>query len=49
MASSIKVRTKVEEGVTTVRLLVRHPMESGNRKGPAGQSIPAHYIEGARL
>ncbi len=45
MASSIKVRTKVEEDVTTVRLLVRHPMESGNRKDPAGQSIPAHYIK----
>jgi sulfur-oxidizing protein SoxZ len=45
MASSIKVRTEVEEGITTVRLLIRHPMETGNRKDPAGQSIPAHYIK----
>jgi sulfur-oxidizing protein SoxZ len=45
MASSIKVRTEVEEGITTVRLLIRHPMEAGNRKDPAGQSIPAHYIK----
>ena len=44
MASSIKVRIESEHGVTTVRTLIRHPMETGNRKNASGQDIPPHYI-----
>ncbi|MEJ1297352.1 MAG: thiosulfate oxidation carrier complex protein SoxZ [Candidatus Sedimenticola sp. (ex Thyasira tokunagai)] len=42
---SIRVRAKFKGGVTTVRALMSHPMESGNRKNKAGKKIPAHFIQ----
>jgi sulfur-oxidizing protein SoxZ len=44
--SSIKVRAKSEGGVTTVKALVKHPMETGLRKDKkTGKLIPAHFIQ----
>jgi len=46
MTSTIKIRAKVAAGVTTVKALIRHPMETGRRKNKkAGKLIPAHYIQ----
>ena len=46
MASSIRLRTKTREGITTVRAIIRHPMETGFDKNPAtGELIPVHFIE----
>lgn len=46
MASSIKVRTSMREGKTTVRAIIRHPMHTGYESDPAsGELIPAHFIE----
>jgi len=46
MANSIKVRAKVEGGTTTVKCLMSHPMETGQRKdSKTGQLIPAHFIQ----
>ncbi|MBM2830758.1 MAG: hypothetical protein HW411_1548 [Gammaproteobacteria bacterium] len=46
MASSIKIRTSIKDGLTTVRSIIRHPMDSGYIKNPeTGDTIPAHYIE----
>ncbi|QKT04372.1 thiosulfate oxidation carrier complex protein SoxZ [Ectothiorhodospiraceae bacterium 2226] len=43
--STIRVRTAVQGDSTTVRALIQHPMETGQRKdGKTGQRIPAHYI-----
>ena len=43
--NTIKVRTKTDGGVTTVRALIKHPMETGQRKDKkTGEKIPAHYI-----
>ncbi|MES9857934.1 MAG: thiosulfate oxidation carrier complex protein SoxZ [Sedimenticola sp.] len=42
---SIRVRAKFKEGVTTVRALMSHPMETGNRKNKAGEKIPANFIQ----
>lgn len=42
---SIRVRAKFADGVTTVRALMTHPMEGGNRKNKAGEKIPAHFIQ----
>jgi len=43
--SSIKLRAKVKEDVVEVKALIKHPMESGNRKDKkTGEAIPAHYI-----
>ena len=46
MGSSIKVRTNIREGVTTVRAIIRHPMHTGFKfDETTGAIIPAHYIE----
>ena len=43
--ASIKIRAKAKEGVTTVKTLISHPMESGLRKNSkTGEKIPAHYV-----
>ncbi|MCW8908544.1 MAG: thiosulfate oxidation carrier complex protein SoxZ [Sedimenticola sp.] len=42
---SIKVRAKHKDGVTTVKALMTHPMESGLRKNSKGEAIPAHFIQ----
>lgn len=44
--SSIKLRAKSKDGVTTVKALVSHPMETGTRKDKkTGKKIPAHFIQ----
>jgi sulfur-oxidizing protein SoxZ len=44
--SSIKIRPKVKDGVTTVKCLISHPMETGLRKDKkTGEMIPAHFIQ----
>ena len=46
MAKSIKIRAKSKEGVTTVKALMTHPMETGLRKDKkTGNMIPAHFIQ----
>ena len=46
MASSIRVKTSLRNGVTTVRAIIRHPMHTGYEfDKEARKLIPAHYIE----
>ncbi len=46
MAKSIKIRAKVKDGVTEVKSLMTHPMETGARKdSKTGEKIPAHFIQ----
>jgi sulfur-oxidizing protein SoxZ len=46
MASKIKIRAKSTNGVTTVKSLMSHVMETGLRKDQAtGEPIPAHFIQ----
>lgn len=42
---TIKVRAKHKAGQTTVKALMTHPMETGQRKGKDGKPIPAHFIQ----
>ena len=43
--ASIKIRAKAKDGVTTVKTLMSHPMETGLRKdSKTGEKIPAHHI-----
>ncbi len=43
--ASIKIRAKAKNGVTTVKTLMSHPMESGLRKNSkTGKKIPEHTI-----
>ena len=44
MPDPIKIRATVKGDEGEVRVLLPHPMESGQRRDPAGQLIPAHFI-----
>lgn len=44
--ASIKLRAKAKGDTTTIKCLMSHPMETGQRKDKkTGKLIPAHYIE----
>ena len=44
--STIKIKAKESKGSVTVRTLVKHPMETGQRKNKkTGEKIPAHFIQ----
>jgi len=44
--SSIKIRAKDKGGVTTVKCLISHAMETGLRKDKkTGKKIPPHFIQ----
>ncbi|MEN8106657.1 MAG: thiosulfate oxidation carrier complex protein SoxZ [Pseudomonadota bacterium] len=44
--ASIKMRAKASGGVTTIKALISHPMETGTRKDKkTGKKIPAHFIQ----
>ncbi len=46
MAKTIKIRAKAKNGVTVVKALITHPMETGLRKNKkTGEMIPAHFIQ----
>ena len=50
MARKIKIRAKEKDGTTTVKFLMKHPMETGLRKDrKTGKNIPAHYISDVTL
>lgn len=44
-ADTIRIEARHTDGRTEVRLLVRHPMDTGRERDPdTGTLIPAHYI-----
>ena len=45
MAGRIRIRAQLQGEHTEVKALMRHPMETGQRKDQAGDPIPAHFIE----
>jgi sulfur-oxidizing protein SoxZ len=46
MAKGIKIRATAKSAGTTVKALMSHPMETGNRKDKkTGKKIPAHFIQ----
>jgi sulfur-oxidizing protein SoxZ len=45
-SNSIKMKAKAANGETTVKALIKHPMETGRRKDKeSGKLVPAHYIQ----
>lgn len=44
MAGPMRIRAATADGVTEVRVLMSHPMETGQRKDSSGNPIPAHHI-----
>lgn len=46
MAEPIKIRAALNGDLTEIRILMQHPMETGQRKDPAdGKIIAAHFIQ----
>lgn len=44
MADPMRIRVAQRDGVTNVRILMSHEMETGQRKDSSGKLVPAHYI-----
>jgi sulfur-oxidizing protein SoxZ len=44
MAEPMKIRATLKGDVADVRILIMHPMETGQRKTEQGKVIPAHFI-----
>ena len=45
MADPMRIRAQVAGDRTNVRVLMRHEMETGQRKDAAGKTIPAWFIQ----
>jgi sulfur-oxidizing protein SoxZ len=46
MADPMRIRAQLKDGgMTEVRVLMAHIMETGQRKDAAGATVPAHHIQ----
>ena len=45
MADPMKIRATVKGDIADVRVLMVHPMETGQRKDAAGKLLPLHFIQ----
>ena len=45
MADPMKIRANIVGDSTEVKVLMSHEMETGQRKAPAGNAIPAWFIQ----
>ena len=45
MAGPMKMRATAQGGITEIRVLMTHPMETGLRKDSEGKIVPMHFIQ----
>ncbi len=45
MADPMKIRAQLKGDEAVIRVLMSHPMETGQRKDGDGKTIPAHFIQ----
>jgi sulfur-oxidizing protein SoxZ len=45
MAEPMKIRAKMEGEFADVKVLMSHPMETGQRKNEKGELVPVHFIQ----
>lgn len=45
MAEPIKIRAQRQGEMTEIRILMQHPMETGQRKDEKGQTLPVNFIQ----
>lgn len=45
MGNPMRIRATTKDGVTEVKALMSHPMETGLRKDNTGTPVPAHHIK----
>ena len=48
-AGPMKMRATLAGGYTDVRVLMSHPMETGQRKDAEGKVVPMHFIQNLTL
>ncbi len=45
MAEPMKIRARLKGDIADIRVLVAHPMETGQRKNAGGALVPMHFIK----
>jgi sulfur-oxidizing protein SoxZ len=45
MADQIKIRAQVQGDIADIRVLMQHPMETGQRRDEKGEAVPIHFIQ----
>ena len=45
MSDPMRIRATLQGDVADVRILMRHPMETGQRKDAKGNVVPLHFIQ----
>ena len=45
MAEPMRIRAKMENNAADVKVLMSHPMETGQRKNEKGDLVPVHFIQ----
>jgi sulfur-oxidizing protein SoxZ len=45
MAEPMRIRAKMENDVADVKVLMSHPMETGQRRNEKGDLVPVHFIQ----
>ena len=45
MAEPMKIRVVLQGEIADLRILMLHPMETGQRKDAKGDIVPAHFIQ----
>lgn len=45
MSEQIKIRATTQGEITDIRILMQHPMETGQRKDEKGQNLPVNFIQ----
>jgi sulfur-oxidizing protein SoxZ len=45
MAEQIKLRAQIQGEITELRILLQHPMETGQRQDEQGNALPIHFIQ----
>jgi sulfur-oxidizing protein SoxZ len=45
MADPMRIRATLQGDVADVRIVMMHPMETGNRKDAKGELVPLHFIQ----
>ena len=49
MAEPMKIRATLQGNVADVRILMLHPMETGQRKDAKGEIVPLHFIRNVTI
>ena len=45
MNEPIRIRAQLQGEIADIRILMHHPMETGQRRDEAGKPVPVHFIQ----